>query len=65
MTPYTVDIETVDSVKYTPGIKCVLGPQIAIVIASCDKIEKVYKPVSIQRQMNTYAEVEAILLGAF
>lgn len=55
----------VDSVKYTPGIKCVLGPEIAIVVASCNKIEYVYRPAPVQRPMNTYTEVEAILLGAF
>jgi len=65
MTPYRIDIETVDSVKYTPGIKCVLGPEIAVVVASCNKIEYVYRPEPVQRPMNTYAEVEAILLGAF
>lgn len=64
MTPYTIDIETVDSVKYTPGIKCVLGPQIAIVIASCDKIEYVYKPVKAMKPMVNHPEVEALLLGA-
>jgi len=65
VTPYTVDIETVDSVKYTPGIKCVLGPEIAVVVASCNKIEYYPKPTRVHRPMNTYTEVEAILLGAF
>jgi len=65
MTPYTVDIETADSVKYTPGIKCVLGPEIAIMITSCNKIEHVYKPVKVMKPMVAHPEVEALLLGVY
>ena len=65
MTPYTVTIEKVNSVKYTPGIKCVLGPQIAVVVASCNKIECVYKPIKAMKPMVNHPEVDALLLGAF
>jgi hypothetical protein len=49
--------------KLRPGVKLVLGPEIAVVISSCNKIHRKRLPKRIHRVMNSYPEVEALLLG--
>ncbi len=64
MTPFTIEFDQVDYMKFRPGFKLVLGPNIAIVMASCDKMYTVLKYVAPMKPMNNHPEVEALLLGA-
>jgi hypothetical protein len=64
MTPFTIEFDQVDYMKFRPGYKLVLGPNIAIVMASCDKMHAVVKYVEPMKPMNNHPEVEALLLGA-
>jgi hypothetical protein len=66
MTPFTIEFDQVDYMKFRPGFKLVLGPNIAIVMASCNKIHTVLKYVDVEpmKPMNNHPEVEALLLGA-
>jgi len=65
MTPFTVALEQVNYMKFRPGIKLVVGTEIAIAIANCNKIrlKPVEKSVTVLRDMNNHPEVEALLLG--
>jgi hypothetical protein len=64
MTPFTIEFDQVDYMKFRPGFKLVLGPNIAIVMASCNKMHTVLKYVEPMKPMNNHPEVEALLLGA-
>ncbi len=61
MTPFTVESNQVDYMKFRPGAKLVLGPTISIVIASCNKMPVVHKPVVAMKPMKHHPEVEALL----
>ena len=65
MTPFTVELDQVNYMKFRPGIKMVLGPEIAVAVANCNKIwlTPVKKSVSINYKMINHPEVEALLLG--
>ena len=65
MTPFTVALDQVAYMKFRPGIKMVLGPEIAVAVANCNKIwlTSVKKSVSINYIMNNHPEVDALLLG--
>jgi hypothetical protein len=65
MTPFTVALDQVAYMKFRPGIKMVLGPEIAVAVANCNKIwlTPVKKSVSVNYKMNNYPEVDALLLG--
>lgn len=58
MTPFTIESDQVDYMKFRPGAKVVLGPTISIVMASCDKMAVVYKPIAV---MKHHPEVEGLL----
>ena len=66
MTPFTVVLDQVAFMKFRPGIKMVLGPEIAVAVANCNKIRltPAKKRVSIDYEMNNHPEVDALLLGA-
>jgi hypothetical protein len=65
MTPFTVEFDQVAYMKFRPGIKMVLGPEIAVAVANCNKIwlTPVKKSVSVNYKMNNYPEVDVLLLG--
>ena len=65
MTPFRVELDQVAFMKFRPGIKMVLGPEIAVAVANCNKIwlTPVKKSVSINYKMINHPEVEALLLG--
>ena len=65
MTPFTVALDQVAFMKFRPGIKMVLGPEIAVAVANCDKIwlTPVQKRVNIYYPMNNHPEVDVLLLG--
>ena len=65
MTPFTVALDQVAFMKFRPGIKMVLGPEIAVAVTNCDKIwlTSVKKSVSINYEMNNHPEVDVLLLG--
>ena len=65
MTPFTVELDQVAYMKFRPGIKMVLGPEIAVAVANCDKIwlTPVQKRVNVYYPMNNHPEVDALLLG--
>ena len=65
MTPFTVEFDQVDYMKFRPGIKMVLGPEIAVAVANCNEIwlTPVKKSVSINYIMNNHPEVDVLLLG--
>ncbi len=65
MTPFTVVLDQVAFMKFRPGIKLVLGPEIAVAVANCNKIwlTSVKKSVSINYTMNNHPEVDVLLLG--
>ena len=64
MTPFTVKLDQVAYMKFRPGIKMVLGPEIAVV-ANCNKIwlTPVEKRVNVYLPMKNHPEVDALLLG--
>jgi len=66
MTSFTVALDQVDYIKFRPGIKIVLGPEIAVAVANCNKIwlTSVKKRVNVHYEMNNHPEVDALLLGA-
>ena len=35
MTPFTVELDQVAFMKFRPGIKMVLGPEISVAVANC------------------------------
>ncbi len=61
MTPSTIESDQVDYMKFKPGAKVVLGPTISIVVASCNKMPVVYKPIAVMKPMKHHPEVEALL----
>ena len=61
MTPFTVESNQVDYMKFRPGAKVVLGPTISIVMASCNVMPEVYKPIMTQKPIKHHPEVEALL----
>lgn len=63
MTPFRVDFDQVNYMKFRPGTKLVLGPEIAIVMASCNKIPHVFKPIVDLSKMVHHPEIEALLFG--
>jgi hypothetical protein len=65
MTPFIVEFDQVVYMKFRPGIKMVLGPEIAVAVANCNKIwlTPVKKSVSVNYKMNNYPEVDVLLLG--
>ncbi len=65
MNPFTIDLDQVDYMKFCPGVKLVLGPEISIVMASCNTIPFVHKYVPPVKPMVNHPEVEALLMGVF
>jgi hypothetical protein len=63
MTPFRVELDQVAFMKFRPGIKMVLGPEIAVAVANCNKIWLTPVKVSIDYEMSNHPEVEALLLG--
>jgi hypothetical protein len=61
MTPFTVDSDQVDYMKFRPGVKVVLGPTISIVMTSCNVIPVSAPKVIVQKPMKHHPEVEALL----
>ena len=61
MTPVKIESDQVDYMKFRPGAKVVLGPTISIVIASCNVMPVVHKPVIVMKPMKHHPEVEAML----
>ena len=65
LTPFRVELDQVNYMKFRPGIKMVLGPEIAVAVANCNKIwlPPVKKRVNIYYPMKNHPEVESLLLG--